>query len=224
MSHMKMTALFSLLLTPGLLGCGESDMPAEMPTDQMLLSGRIDGWSQGGNFQLQAAIVTLKPPMPTYSPALASGTIDSAGNFTITLPGRAAVMPYFTATHCDSTVPTDCSGTLKCDRMDNALASLDLKAVSGTMSLTLYHRSDIINRPATYQTVQYYFSDQADRETADYTCTDTSGTYTLIEDLTSKAGWNASVLSVTESGSTTTEKRTSGEIPSSLKWYAFEVR
>ena len=44
MSHMKMTALFSLLLTPGLLGCGESDMPAKMPTDQLILSRRIDGW------------------------------------------------------------------------------------------------------------------------------------------------------------------------------------
>jgi hypothetical protein len=78
-------SLISLSVLNG--GCGGSGgILGDSPT----ITGRIEAWSMGSGYTLQAEVSAA----PTAQRILATGAIDPAGNFSITLPGAAVMNTY----------------------------------------------------------------------------------------------------------------------------------
>ena len=179
--------------------------------DQPVLSGQFQNWDKGAGYTLQATIATSTAMNMTLS----SAPIDASGNFSITLPGAAALAPYLQEQHLDPSkpIPGCTSVDLHISPQDVAAAILVLKAVNGSSTLNVDYNDGLA--PAT-NVVTYTYVDRDIDETGNVSCTINTTSFAESINIHFGTGWNAELLSSAGSNITVT----SGTVPDSVKWFA----
>jgi hypothetical protein len=203
-SYLLRAALLGL--AGGLLACGS---PSGFLGAEPTLSGQIEGWNRGPDFVLQASIVSA----PATTAALTSAPIDAAGNFSITLPGVAALSPYLSPQHVDASQPIPgCTGTnIQISPQDFSSAVLVLKAVNATTKLSVTHGKKM---PESVNVV-YVYTDQPLTETGSLTCMFSATPIQETFDIHFGAGWNRQISTVGSSITVNT-----GPLPDGVVWMA----
>lgn len=209
-------------------GCGGSGgFLGDSPT----ISGRIEAWSRGSGYTLQAEVSAA----PMAQRILATGMIDSEGNFSITLPGPAVMNTY---TSYQSTLV---SGNINCGGPVDGSFSLDpnpimgvepsFYAVQGTnrrpVKLTAFFTAQttsqtLVNVSYDYSPINASASGQINCSIIDDTGTQ-RGTVQTILSLSIAPGWN-SVVSESRAEPTSGQRGNStmtlysGSAPGQARW------
>lgn len=222
-------SLLSLSVVNG--GCGGSGgVLGDSPT----ISGRIEAWSMGSGYTLQAEVSAA----PTAQRILATGTIDPGGNFSITLPGAAVMNTYSTYQSTLVSGNVNCSGAVEgsISVNPNPITGVSPRfyAVLGTtrrrVSLTAINATQTTQSASTTQTsVAYYYSAVDASASGQISCTITSGTSSQQGTVRSSLGlsmapgWN-SVVSDLRAEQTAGQPSTSsvtlysGSAPGQAQW------
>lgn len=196
--------------------CGGNSSLGDQPT----ITGQIDGWNRGTGFTLQAKVGDAMKPAASagLSGPLTTAPIDAMGNFSITLPGAAALAPYLVPQHTDPNQPLPgCTGNnLQVNPQDLMTRGLWLYAVSGTTQL-------FIKQAVQNTTVAYIYVDRDFNETGSAACPITvngsvQGQVQEVYDLHFGTGWNSEAVAVSSLSGPFTY--TSNMIPAGAKWTA----
>jgi hypothetical protein len=195
--------------------CGSSSSNSSLG-DQPTITGQIDGWNRGTGFTLQAQVGDAMKPAASagLSGPLATAPIDAMGNFSITLPGAAALTPYLAPLHTDPSQPLPgcTANNLQVDPQDIMTRGLWLYAVSGTTQL-------FIKQTVQTTIAAYIYVDRDFNETGSAACPITvngmvKGQIQETYDLHYGTGWNIETVNLTTSAYTFA----SGMVPAGAKW------
>ncbi len=196
--------------------CGSNSSLGDQPT----ITGQISGWNRGTGFTLQAQVGDAMKPAASagLSGPLATAPIDAMGNFSITLPGSAALAPYLAPQHTDPSQPLPgCTAdNLQVNPQDIMTRALWLYAVSGTTQLFL-------KQSAQTTIVAYIYVDRDFNETGNAACPITvngmvQGQVQENFNLHFGTGWNSEAVDL--SSLTGPYTYTSNMIPADAKWTA----
>lgn len=191
-------SLISLSVVNG--GCGGSGgFLGDSPT----ISGRIQAWSLGTGYTLQAEVSAA----PTAQSILAMGPIDAGGNFSITLPSTAVMTTYIAYPSTIASGRVSCSGTLEGSIAvnPNPLTGVQprfyavLGAIRKRVSLIAINSTQTAQTVSGIQTsVSYYYSATAGSASGQTRCTLTGndsqqGTVRNSFSLSIAPGWNSVV-------------------------------
>lgn len=211
---LKRSALLGATLA--ISACGSNSSLGDQPT----ITGQIDGWNRGTGFTLQARVGDAMKPADSagLSGPLTTAPIDAMGNFSITLPGAAALAPYLVLQHTDPSQPLPgCTAdNLQVNPQDIMTRALWLYAVSGTTQL--FVKQNIQNT-----IVAYIYVDRDFNETGSAACPITvngsvKGQVQENFNLHFGTGWNSEAVEL--SSLTGPYTYTSNMIPAGAKWTA----
>lgn len=196
--------------------CGGNSSLGDQPT----LTGQIDGWNRGTAFTLQAQVGDVMKPAASagLSGPLTTAPIDAMGNFSITLPGSAALAPYLASQHTDPSQPLPgCTATdLQVNPQDIMTRALWLYAVSGTTQLFL--KQSVQNTVVVYIYVDRDFNEVGSAACPIIVNGKPQGQVQENYNLHFGTGWNSEAVDL--SSLTGPYTYTSNMIPDGTKWTA----
>lgn len=220
-------SLISLSVVNG--GCGGSGgVLGDSPT----ISGRIEAWSMGSGYTLQAEVSAA----PTAQRILATATIDPGGNFAITLPGATVMNTYGAYQSTIVSGSVNCSGPVDGSISVNPNPIVGVQprfyAVMGTtrrrVSLTAINAMQTTQTVSATQTsVSYYYSAVDASASGQVSCTVNTGmqqgTVRSSLGLSIAPGWNSVVADLRTDQTTgqpanSTVNLYSGSPPPQAQW------
>ena len=175
--------------------------------ERPVLQGKIDSWSSGPGFSLEASVISA----PDGISGLATAPIDEFGNFAITLPDAFTLASYLVQQNIDPKKPLpNCSGIeFQSNPQQFMTAVLRLQAIKGSTKFLVFQGNPTTN-------VAYIYSDKEVNQVGSIKCIYGTLTATEMINVHLTRGWNREIIIPNATGSTTT----TGELPDGVKWTA----